>query len=353
MNLSDFNYTLPEELIGQVAIEPRDGCRMLAVNRQTKTISHHIFRDLEQLLDENCVLVINDTKVFPARLFGTKNTGGKVEVLLLKQTAQDTYQCLVRGKVRPGLQLHFSDKFFGTVTNIEADGEVAIKFNLAGVSLINKIDKEGKTPLPPYMHSKAKEKDLRKQYQTVYASKKGSAAAPTAGLHFTDSLLAKLRQKGVNIEKVTLHVGLGTFKPVTDEQVASKTLHEESYNLDEYTAKNLNKAKKLGKKIIAIGTTTCRVLETLTDTEGTLHSGSGKTNIFIQPGYEFKFVDGLITNFHLPSTSLLMLVSALTQAPNSDETEVRFEKSLLGKAYSEAVKEKYKFFSFGDSMLII
>jgi len=353
MELADFNYTLPEKLIGQVAIEPRDGCRMLVVDRQTKTISHHVFRDLEQLLDENYVLVINDTKVFPARLFGTKDTGGKVEVLLLKQTALDTYQCLVRGKVRPGLQLHFSDKFFGTVTNIEDDGEVAIKFNLGGVSLINKIDKEGKTPLPPYIHSKAKEKDLRKQYQTVYAKEKGSAAAPTAGLHFTEGLLAKLRQKGIKIEKVTLHVGLGTFKPVTDEQVASKTLHTESYNLDEETAKNLNNAKIQGKKIIAVGTTTCRVLETLTNTEGTLHPGSGNTNIFIQPGYKFKFVDGLITNFHLPSTSLLMLVSALTSSPNTDEMESHFEKSLLGKAYSEAVNMKYKFFSFGDAMLII
>ena len=353
MNLSEFNYDLPENLIGQKAIEPRDSCRMLVIDRQTKQISHLVFSDLLSILDKNTVLVLNDTKVFPARLFGQKETGGKIEVLLLKQTELDSYRCLVRGKVIQGTKIFFSEDFQGEVTSIEDDGEVNIVFNVSGVSLIEKIDKEGKTPLPPYIHSEEKETNLRKQYQTVYAREKGSAAAPTAGLHFTEKLLADLAQKGVEIEKVTLHVGLGTFKPVTPEQVASKTLHSETFFLNENVASRLNKSKNMGKKIIAVGTTSCRLLESLSDEKGIIHAGQGETNIFIQPGYKFKFIDGLITNFHLPSTSLLMLVSALTLAPNTQEEFVSFKESLIGKAYTEAVRNEYKFFSFGDAMLIL
>lgn len=353
MNLSDFNYDLPENLIGQKAIEPRDSCRLLVVDRQNKNISHHIFSDLVNLLDKNTVLVLNDTKVFPARLFGHKDTGGKIEVLLIKQTCIDSYRCLVRGKVKQDTKLIFSDDFYGLVTSIEEDGEVNIAFNVSGVELIEKIDKEGKTPLPPYIHSEEKETNLRQQYQTVYAMEKGSAAAPTAGLHFTERLLDEFKNKGVGIEKITLHVGLGTFKPVTDEQVISKTLHSETFFLSDETAKRLNKAKLQGKKIIAVGTTSCRLLETLSDEEGIIHSGQGETKIFIQPGYKFKFVDGLITNFHLPSTSLLMLVSALTLSPNTQEEFLNFHESLIGKAYQEAIKEEYKFFSFGDAMLVL
>ena len=353
MNLTDFNYILPENLIGQKAIEPRDSCRLLVVDRQNKNISHHIFSDLDNILDKNTVLVLNDTKVFPARLFGHKDTGGKIEVLLLKQTSIDSYRCLVRGKVKQDTKLVFSDDFYGLVTSIEEDGEVNITFNVSGIELIEKIDKEGKTPLPPYIHSDEKETNLRQQYQTVYAREKGSAAAPTAGLHFTDKLLNDLNNKGVEIEKVTLHVGLGTFKPVTDEQVATQTLHSESFYISEESANKLNQAKKDGKKIIAVGTTSARLLETLSDEEGIIHPGQGETKIFIQPGYKFKFVDGLITNFHLPSTSLLMLVSALTLSPNTQEEFLNFQESLIGKAYQEAIKEEYKFFSFGDAMLVI
>lgn len=353
MNLTDFNFDLPENLIGQKAIEPRDSCRLLVVDRQNKHISHQIFSDLVNILDKNTVLVLNDTKVFPARLFGHKETGGKIEVLLLKQTGINSYRCLVRGKVNPGTKIIFSEEFKGSVSSIEEDGEVNITFNASGVELIEKIDKEGKTPLPPYIHSEEKESNLRHQYQTVYAKEKGSAAAPTAGLHFTDRLLEELINKGVEIEKVTLHVGLGTFKPVTEEQVATKTLHSETFFLTEDVAKRLNEAKKLGKRIIAVGTTSCRLLETLSDEEGIIRSGQGETKIFIQPGYKFKFVDGLITNFHLPSTSLLMLVSALTLSPNTEEELVNFKESLIGKAYQEAIKEEYKFFSFGDAMLVL
>jgi S-adenosylmethionine:tRNA ribosyltransferase-isomerase len=233
------------------------------------------------------------------------------------------------------------------------DGEINIQFNQSGVALIEKIDQLGKTPLPPYIHSQVQEKDLRSQYQTIYAREKGSAAAPTAGLHFTDKLLKDLDDKGVIIEKVTLHVGLGTFKPVTPEQVESHTLHSESYFLSDEVAKRLNEAKMNGKKIIAVGTTSCRLLETLSDEEGIIHPGQGETKIFIQPGYKFKFVDGLITNFHLPSTSLLMLVSAFTLYPNTTTEFKNFPDSPIGKAYQEAIQEKYQFFSFGDAMLIL
>jgi len=352
MNLSDFNYYLPENLISQKAIEPRDSCRLLVIDRQTKQITHRIFSDLIDILDNNIVLVLNDTKVFPARLFGTKETGGKTEILLLKQISLDSYSAIGKGKLKVGAVITFSPDFSGKIISID-EGEINIKFNKNGVALIEEIDKHGKTPLPPYIHSKAKETDLRTQYQTVYAREKGSAAAPTAGLHFTDNLLNKLVSKGVEIEKVTLHVGLGTFKPVTDEQVVTKTLHSETFFFSEEVANRLNEAKRLGKKIIAVGTTSCRLLETLSDEEGIIHSGQGETKIFIQPGYRFKFVDGLITNFHLPSTSLLMLVSALTLSPNTSEKYKNFSDSLIGQAYQEAIKEKYKFFSFGDAMLVL
>ncbi len=353
MNLHDFHFDLPSELIGQKAIEPRDSCKLLVVNRNDQTMTHHIFRDLLDLLDENYVLVINDTKVFPARLLGSKITGGRIEILLLKQTALDSYQAIARGKTKIGQQINFSADFFGKIVSKEENGEIIIKFNLAGLYLIAKIDELGQTPLPPYIHSQVAEKELRDQYQTVYAREKGSAAAPTAGLHFTPELMESLTKKGITIEKITLHVGLGTFKPVTDEQVTSKTLHAESFWLTEEVANKLNQAKKAGKKIIAVGTTTCRVLETQTDKMGIVQAGEGETDIFIQPGYQFKFVDGLITNFHLPETSLLMLVTALVSFPNSPVQFGNFQDSLVGKAYQEAIKNKYKFFSFGDAMLII
>jgi len=352
MNLLDFYYDLPDNLIGQKAIEPRDKCRLLILDRYTKQITHKYFSDLVAILDKNTVLVLNDTKVFPARLFGTKDTGGKTEILLLKQLSLDSYSAIGKGKFKIGTIINFSPDFFGEITYVN-DGEINIRFNQNGTQLIEKIDQLGKTPLPPYIHSEVKEKDLRTQYQTVYAKEKGSAAAPTAGLHFTDKLLKDLEDKEVSIEKVTLHVGLGTFKPVTTEQVLSKTLHSESYILSEKVAASLNKAKSEGKKIVAVGTTSCRLLESLANKEGSIHPGQGETNIFIQPGYRFKFVDGLITNFHLPSTSLLMLVTALTLYPNTSEELKNFLDSRIGKAYQEAIKEKYKFFSFGDAMLII
>ena len=352
MNLSDFYYELPEELIGQEPIEPRDRCHLLVVNKNSGKIINRVFSDLTEILDKKTVLVLNDTKVFPARLFGTKDSGGRVEILLLKQTSIDSYDAIGKGKFHPGTKVSFSPDFSGEIKTIN-EGEINISFNKKGTELIEKIDQLGKTPLPPYIHSKSDENDLRIKYQTVYANKKGSAAAPTAGLHFTSELLQNLKNKGVQIEKVTLHVGLGTFKPVTEEQISSRTLHTESFSITNETSDRLNTAKMDGKKIIAVGTTTCRVLETQSDNEGNLKPGVGETNIFIQPGYKYKFVNGLITNFHLPSTSLLMLVTALVSFPNSPIVFTNFKDNLIGKAYQEAIKRKYKFFSFGDAMMIL
>ena len=340
MNLSDFDYQLPEELIGQAPIEPRDSCKLMVVDKKSGTIAHLIFHDLLDLLSDEFVLVLNDTKVFPARLFGKKDTGGKTESLLLKQTSPNSFLCLVRGKVKINQKLIFAKDLSAQVVGKLHDGEVELSFSKTGPELLATIDVIGKTPLPPYIHSNKAEIDLREKYQTVYAKYTGSAAAPTAGLHFTQHLLESLKNKGVQIEYLTLHVGLGTFKPVTKEQVESKTLHGEEYQLSEPVAARLNKAKSLGKKIIAVGTTTTRTLESLTNSRGELVAGEGSTSLFIQPGYKFKFVDGLITNFHLPQTSLLMLVSALSTREN------------ILRAYQEAVNHKYKFFSFGDAMLI-
>ncbi len=340
MNLSDFDYNLPPELIAHAPSQPRDTCKLMAVDKSSGIISHLIFSDLANLLDDNFVLVLNDTKVFPARLFGKKDTGGKFECLLLKQVSQNSYLSLVRGKVKIGQKNIFTKDFSAEVVKKLDDGEVELAFSKSGTDLLNQIDKIGKTPLPPYIHSDNKEKELREKYQTVYAKYTGSAAAPTAGLHFTQDLLQKLTDKGVQIEYLTLHVGLGTFKPVTTQQVEDKRLHKESHKLTEEVANRLNKAKSSGKKIIAVGTTTTRTLESLSNKRGELFAAEGETDIFIQPGYKFKFVDGLITNFHLPQTSLLMLVSALSS------------KEIILNAYDEAVKNKYKFFSFGDAMLI-
>lgn len=340
MNLSEFDYNLPPELIAHTPAEPRDACKLLVVDKKTGTLSHLIFHDLVDLLNEDFVLVLNDTKVFPARLFGKKDTGGKFECLLLKQTSQNSYLSIIRGKAKIGQKVIFTKDLSAEVIKKLDDGEVEMAFSKSGSDLLNQIDKIGKTPLPPYIHSDKKEKDLREKYQTVYAKYHGSAAAPTAGLHFTQGLLQKLSDRGVQIEYLTLHVGLGTFKPVTKQQVETKKLHKESYSLTEPVAKRLNEAKQKGKKIIAVGTTTTRTLESLSNKKGELYAGEGETDIFIQPGYKFNFVDGLVTNFHLPQTSLLMLVSALSN------------KEIIINTYEQAVKNKYKFFSFGDAMLI-
>ena len=343
MNVSDFDYNLPEELIAQVPIEKRDESRLMVLNRDKQTIEHKKFKDIIDYLEPGDCLVRNNTKVIPARIYGRKETGAHVEFLLLNNIEGDIWECIVR----PGNKLHIGTKvLFGensTKALLEAEildimpgGTRKVKFVYNGI--FNEIlDKIGLMPLPPYIHEELKEKD---RYQTVYARYEGSAAAPTAGLHFTPELLKRIEEKGVQIANVTLHVGIGTFRPVKEEKVEDHEMHSEHFYIKREDVEKINNAKKNGKRIIAVGTTSCRVLETIADENGMVKETEGDTKIFIYPGYKFKCLDALITNFHLPQSTLLMLVSALAG------------KEYILKAYNEAVKERYRFFSFGDAMFI-
>lgn len=339
MKTSDFYYDLPERLIAQTPLEKRDNSKMLVFDGEN--IEHKHFYNLVDYLGENDVLVMNRSKVIPARLYG-KRVGKEevVEILLLKKLSVTTYECLVKPgkKFTVGTKLVFGDSLFASVINITSGGERIIEFTVPiGSTLEAEIDKVGEMPLPPYIKEKLKQKD---RYQTVYAKEEGSSAAPTAGLHFTPELLEKLKDKGVQIEEVVLHVGLGTFRPVKVEDVTKHEMHTEDYQVSKEVADRLNKAKKEGKRIVAVGTTSVRTLETASTLGGELKAGCGATNIFIYPPYKFKFVDALITNFHLPESTLLMLVSALMGKEN------------CFKCYKEAIKNEYRFFSFGDSMFI-
>lgn len=339
MQVSEFNYELPEELIAQTPIEKRDTSRLMVLNREKQTIEHKIFKDIIDYLEPGDVLVRNNTKVLPARLYGKKETGANVEFLLLNNIEGDIWESIVR----PGNKLHVGTKvIFGDgllkaeVLEVMPGGTRKVEFHYEGI--FNEIlDKIGLMPLPPYIHEELNQKD---RYQTVYAKHEGSAAAPTAGLHFTEELLEKLRQKGIVIANVTLHVGIGTFRPVKEETVEAHEMHSEHYYIKQEDADKINQAKQNGKRVIAVGTTSCRVLETVADENGKIKATEGDTQIFIYPGYQFKILDGLITNFHLPQSTLLMLVSALAG------------KEYIMNAYQEAVKEKYRFFSFGDAMFI-
>ena len=339
MNFSEFNYELPEELIAQVPIQKRDESRLMVLNRKEKTIEHKTFKDILDYLKPGDVLVRNNTKVIPARLYGKKDTGANVEFLLLNRIEGDIWESIVR----PGNKLHVGTKvIFGDgllqaeILDTMPGGTRKVQFSYDGI--FNEIlDKIGLMPLPPYIHETLKEKD---RYQTVYAKYEGSAAAPTAGLHFTDELLKELSKKGVEIANVTLHVGIGTFRPVKEETVEEHEMHSEHFYIKKEDADIINKAKKEGRRVIAVGTTSCRVLESIASEEGYVEEQERDTNIFIYPGYKFKCIDGLITNFHLPESTLIMLVSALAG------------KDYVMSAYNEAVKERYRFFSFGDAMFI-
>ena len=339
MKVSEFNYDLPEELIAQVPIKNRDESRLMVVNREKRTIEHKTFKDIIEYLEPGDCLVRNNTKVIPARLYGKKETGANVEFLLLNNIEGDIWESIVR----PGNKLHVGTKvIFGDglleaeILDIMPGGTRKVKFNYQGI--FNEIlDQIGLMPLPPYIHETLKDKD---RYQTVYAKYDGSAAAPTAGLHFTNELLEKIKEKGIEIANVTLHVGIGTFRPVKEDEVEKHDMHTEHYYIKKEDADKINNAKKNGKRIISVGTTSCRVLETVADENGLVKETEGDTNIFIYPGYKFKCVDNLITNFHLPQSTLLMLVSALS------------DKDFMLEAYKEAVKDKYRFFSFGDAMYI-
>lgn len=340
MKTDDFDYYLPENLIAQTPINKRDESKLMVLNKETGTIEHRHFADIIDYLTPNDVLVLNDTKVMPARLIGQKeDTNGHIELLLLKNTKNNIYECLCKPakRVKVGTIVTFGDGILKAKC-IEAKEEGIREFEFLYDGIFYEIlDKLGEMPLPPYIHKKLKDKN---RYQTVYAKNIGSAAAPTAGLHFTQELLEKLKNKGITICYVTLHVGLGTFRPVNVEDVTTHKMHSEFYTINEETAKILNQAKKDGKNIVSVGTTTTRVLETVINQYQTFKACSGYTSIFIYPGYQFKAVDSLITNFHLPKSTLIMLVSAFCS------------KEIIMNAYSEAIKNNYRFFSFGDSMFI-
>ena len=339
MLVSDYDYDLPKELIAQDPLEDRSSSRLLVLNKNTGEFSHHHFKDIKEYLRPGDCLVINDTKVIPARLYGRKEeTGAAIEVLLLKRLTGDEWECLVRPgkKLRPGTRVKFGDgKLKGTITGMLEEGNRKIAFEYDGI-FEEILDELGQMPLPPYITHELKDKN---RYQTVYAKYEGSAAAPTAGLHFTKELLEEIKAMGVEIATVTLHVGLGTFRPVKVDRIEDHHMHSEYYIVEPEQAEKINRAKREGHRIISVGTTSCRTLESAAK-DGFVAAGSGNTEIFIYPGYEFKIIDCLITNFHLPQSTLLMLVSALAGRDN------------IMAAYKEAVKEKYRFFSFGDAMFI-
>ncbi|MDY3016721.1 tRNA preQ1(34) S-adenosylmethionine ribosyltransferase-isomerase QueA [Blautia sp.] len=340
MKTSDFYYDLPKELIAQDPLEDRSSSRLLHLSMKDGSVEHRHFTDILDYLKDGDCLVINDTRVLPARLYGHKEgTGALIEILLLKRKKDDIWECLVKPgkKARPGAKITFGNGILtGEIIDIVEEGNRLIQFHYEGI-FEEILDQLGEMPLPPYITHKLQDKN---RYQTVYAKHDGSAAAPTAGLHFTEELLKKVQEKGVNIAHVTLHVGLGTFRPVKVDDVEQHHMHSEFYMVEEDQAELINRTKKQGGRVIAVGTTSCRTLESASDEDGVIHAGSGWTEIFIYPGYRFKMIDGLITNFHLPESTLMMLVSALAG------------KEWIMAAYEEAVQEKYRFFSFGDAMFI-
>ena len=341
MNVKDYDYDLPEELIAQDPLEDRSSSRLMVLDRQTGDVEHKHFTDILEYLHPGDCLVINNTKVIPARLFGVKeDTQAKIEVLLLKRKENDIWETLVKPgkKAKPGTKIIFGEGLLtGEVVDVVEEGNRLIQFHYEGI-FEEILDQLGQMPLPPYITHQLKDKN---RYQTVYAKYDGSAAAPTAGLHFTKELLEKVKEMGVDIAEVTLHVGLGTFRPVKVDNVLDHHMHSEFFMIDEEAAEKINRAKETGHRVICVGTTSCRTVESAADENGHLEAKSGWTQIFIYPGYKFKVLDCLITNFHLPESTLIMLVSALAGR----------EHVLV--AYEEAVKERYRFFSFGDAMLIL
>lgn len=340
MKRQDFYYELPEELIAQDPLEDRSSSRLLVLDKESGAVSHHVFKDVIDYLNEGDCLVINDTKVLPARLIGAKvGTDAKIEVLLLKRKENNIWETLVKPgkKAKIGTKISFGDGLLmGEVVDIVEEGNRLIQFTYEGI-FEEILDQLGQMPLPPYITHHLEDKN---RYQTVYAEHTGSAAAPTAGLHFTPELLEKIEKKGVDIARVTLHVGLGTFRPVKVDEITDHHMHSEFFQIEEEAAEKINRAKDAGKKVICVGTTSCRTVESAADETGHLKACNGWTEIFIYPGYQFKVLDSLITNFHLPESTLVMLVSALAGREH------------VLAAYEEAVKERYRFFSFGDAMLI-
>ena len=340
VTVDEFDYYLPEELIAQTPLEKRDHSRLLVLDRESGGVTHQHFYDIVEQLHEGDLLVVNDSKVIPARIFGNRaGTGGLVEVLLLKALEENVWEVLVKPgrKAKPGQVLEFQEEMQGTVLEILEDGKRKIRFEHQASTIYEVLDRIGKMPLPPYITEQLKDQG---RYQTVYAKELGSAAAPTAGLHFTDDLLEKVRAKGVRIAPVTLHVGLGTFRPVKEKEITNHIMHREYFSIPEETARLVRETKANGGRVISVGTTATRTLESGFDRDLNCVESSGETGIFIYPGYDFKVIDGLITNFHLPKSTLMMLVSALAG------------KDKIMNAYQIAVEERYRFFSFGDAMFI-
>ena len=340
MDLKEFNYDLPEELIAQEPLKDRQMSRLLVLGKESGDIEHKIFKDIVDLLDEGDCLVLNDSRVIPARLYGEKEgTGGKIEFVLLRKHDTDIWEVILRPgkKAKPGATFIFGDGLLkAEILEVINDGNRLVKFYYEGI-FEQVLDKIGLMPLPPYIKKKLEDKE---RYQTVYAKNEGSAAAPTAGLHFTKELLEKISEKGVKLAYVTLHVGLGTFRPVKENTIENHKMHSEYYIIEQKACDSINSAKKSGKRVIAVGTTSCRVLETASESDGSIKPKSGWTDIFIYPGYKFKMINAMITNFHLPESTLIMLVSALAGREN------------IINAYNCAIKERYRFFSFGDAMFI-
>ncbi len=334
MKTSLFDYKLPEGLIANSPVSPRDHSRLMVINKRNKTITNKHFYDMIDYLTDNDVLVLNNTKVFPARIYGKKESGGKVEVLLHKNINEFEWEALAKPGLKSGAQIIF-DGFMGKVVDRKDELHI-IKFDLNKDNLIEKLQQVGVTPLPPYIHSTENEEEIRKEYQTTYAKDLGSVAAPTAGFHFTDELLKRIKDKGVQVEYITLHVGMGTFAPIKTDNLEDHVMHSENFYVDTETIERLNKAKLDGKRIVAVGSTSTRVLESIAN-----GNTSNSTDIFIYPPYKFKFVNVMVTNFHLPKSTLMALVYAFGGS------------ELMKKAYTEAIKEKYRFYSFGDSSMII
>lgn len=340
MRRQDFSFDLPQELIAQDPLKDRAGSRLLVLDKETGAVSHHVFREIKEYLHPGDCLVLNDTKVIPARLIGSKiGTDAKIEILLLKRKEDNIWETLVKPgkKAKPGARISFGDGLLvGEVVDVVEEGNRLVRFTYDGI-FEEILDRLGQMPLPPYITHQLEDKN---RYQTVYAKHSGSAAAPTAGLHFTPELLEEIKAKGVEIASVTLHVGLGTFRPVKADNILEHHMHSEFYQIEASEAEKINRAKAAGGRIICVGTTSCRTIESAADGDGYLRAGSGWTDIFIYPGYRFKILDCLLTNFHLPESTLLMLVSALAGREH------------VLAAYEEAVRERYRFFSFGDAMLI-
>ena len=373
MQLTDFNYTLPTQLIAKTPVEPRDASKLLVLDKHTGKITDDHFYNLANYLNPGDLLVRNNTKVIPARIHGEKETGGKIEVLLTKKVAQthatQTWECLTKPGIKPGQKVFFRSPLLSEekdTTNkrhelvaqctgfSKSSYSRLLEFNLTDAEFIATLEKIGNTPLPPYIADTTQESPkIREQYQTIYAKYAGSSAAPTAGLHFTKELEKKLQEKGIAIAEVTLHVGLGTFLPVKTENITEHHMHAEWFEITKQTADLINQTKRTGGRVICVGTTSARVVESVAQLHEQIQPHSGETNIFMYPGYQFRAVDGLITNFHLPESTLLMLICALVTKPNTTAEFTNFLESSVGTAYLHAIKNEYRFYSFGDGMLLL